>query len=346
MRTVYRLSRLALGGLLVAHALAHAVLPLRGAIDWAPASIHGLVPAAAYCFAVVALFVAGLGVLGSAVFSRHAEWLFGAGLVASFTALIFTWNAASRPALVLNVVVFAAFMGARASGLVVIGPPAKLQPRHWSTYRWSAEIVACALVAYVAIAAVAWPGYRHWGSSDAERRMPLPGDPAVRTHRAELTHAVTIDAPPEAVWPWLLQLGQDRAGFYSYDWLERLFLVDVHNVREIRPEWQQRAAGDLVRAVQPDYLGGLFGRNVGWRVTELQEGRAIVLEHWGAFVLEPASGGRTRFLIRSTIGGPQAPAWGAGLTLAAFELPHFIMERRMMLTIKACAEGRCGAGGA
>jgi hypothetical protein len=337
---VYRLARLALGGLLIVHALAHAVLPFRGAIDWTPASIHGYLPATAYCFAVVALFAAGVGVLGSVVFSRHAEWLFGAGLVASFTALIFTWNDASWPALVLNVVVFAAFMSARASGLVVIGPAAQLEPQRWSAMRWSGEIVSCALVGYVAMATIAWPGYRHWGSTDVERRMALPGDPAVRTRRAELTHAVTIDAPPEAVWPWLVQIGQDRAGFYSYDWLERLFLVDVHNVRAIRPEWQHRAVGDLVRAAQPDYLGGLFGPNVGWRVSELQEGRAIVLEHWGAFVLEPASGGRTRFLIRSTVGGTHAPAWGAGLTLVLFELPHFIMERRMMLTIKACAEGR------
>jgi len=63
-----------------------------------------------------------------------------------------------------------------------------------------------------------------------------------------------------------------------------------------------------------------------------------VLEQWGAFVLEPTGAGQTRFIIRSTIGGPDAPAWGAGLTLALFELPHFIMERKMMLTIKARAE--------
>jgi hypothetical protein len=64
----------------------------------------------------------------------------------------------------------------------------------------------------------------------------------------------------------------------------------------------------------------------------------MVLEYWGAFVLEPVGATQTRFIIRSSIGGRDTPAWGAGLTFALFELPHFIMERKMMLTIKARAE--------
>ena len=75
-------------------------------------------------------------------------------------------------------------------------------------------------------------------------------------------------------------------------------------------------------------------------VSYVAPGRALVLANWGAFVLEPAGAGRTRFLIRSSIGAPDAPVWGAALTFALFELPHFIMERKMMLTIKACAESR------
>lgn len=82
----------------------------------------------------------------------------------------------------------------------------------------------------------------------------------------ECQHAVTINAAPEAVWPWLIQLGQDRAGFYSDDFLERAFGVDVHNVTEIRPEWQQRKAGELVRATQKNYLGGIFGHQK-WRTS-------------------------------------------------------------------------------
>jgi hypothetical protein len=194
------------------------------------------------------------------------------------------------------------------------------------------------LVAYVAIAAVIWPWHRRWGTTPAERLQELPGDGTNRNLNYELMHAVTIDAPPEQVWAWLVQLGQDRAGFYSYDWLERLFLADVHNVYELRPEWQDRAAGDFVRATPTNYLGGIFGRDVGWKVSYVEPGRAMALANWGAFVLEPDGRGGTRFFIRSAIGSPDAPVWGAGLTFALFELPHFIMERKMMLTIKECAE--------
>jgi hypothetical protein len=85
-------------------------------------------------------------------------------------------------------------------------------------------------------------------------------------------------------------------------------------------------------------MGGLFGTDPGWRITYFEPERALVLESWGAFVLEPVADGRTRFLIRSTIGRREMPAWGAALTFGLFELPHFIMERQMMLGVKARAE--------
>lgn len=64
----------------------------------------------------------------------------------------------------------------------------------------------------------------------------------------------------------------------------------------------------------------------------------MVLQHWGAFVLEPTADGQTRFIIRTHVGHQAIPAWAAALDMMAFELPHFIMERRMMLTIKSLAE--------
>jgi len=140
----------------------------------------------------------------------------------------------------------------------------------------------------------------------------------------------------------LVQLGQDRAGFYSYDWLERAFGANVHNVAEIRPAWQRRQVGDFVRATQRGYLFGLFGTDPGWRVTALQEERAMVLEGWGAFVLRPTEDGRTRFIIRTRISNPSIPVWASALEFMAFELPHFVMERRMMLGIKALAERHAG----
>jgi len=185
---------------------------------------------------------------------------------------------------------------------------------------------------------VLFPWSRTWGSTRDEILMTLPGDRPDRDPALEIQHAVTIDAPPSAVWPWLVQLGQDRAGFYSYDWLERAFGVDIRNVTEIRTEWQTRSHGEYVPATQPGYLAGLFGDRPGWTITELDPGRAMVLEHWGAFVLRPTADGRTRFMIRTTISNRAIPVWASTLNFMIFEVPHFIMERRMMLTIKALAE--------
>ena len=191
---------------------------------------------------------------------------------------------------------------------------------------------------YVAAAAISLPWHRNWGVTDVERAAALPGDQSPRTPQLEIMHGVSIDAPPEAVWPWLVQIGQDRAGFYSYDWLERCFGADIHNVNEIRPEWQHRAAGDFVRATQPDYLGGIFGRDLGWFIAEVQPQRALVLHYWGAFVLEPDRRGGTRLLVRSTVSSPSIPAWAAALSFTTFEFPHFIMEQRMLRGIKERAE--------
>jgi hypothetical protein len=74
-------------------------------------------------------------------------------------------------------------------------------------------------------------------------------------------------------------------------------------------------------------------------VALVEPGRAMVLKYWGAFVLLPTENGGTRFIIRSTNSNPHIPVWASALNFLAFELPHFIMERRMMLTIKTLAEG-------
>ena len=75
-------------------------------------------------------------------------------------------------------------------------------------------------------------------------------------------------------------------------------------------------------------------RDLGWTIRELDESRAMVLENWGAFVLLPTKDGGTRFMIRSKLSDERIPVWAAGLQFIGFELPHFIMERRMMLGIK------------
>ena len=72
-----------------------------------------------------------------------------------------------------------------------------------------------------------------------------------------------------------------------------MFGAGIRNADRIHPEWQGRESGDFVRAAPPDYLGGAFGSQLGWRVAEVVPGRAIVLERWGAFVLEPVDASTT-----------------------------------------------------
>lgn len=74
------------------------------------------------------------------------------------------------------------------------------------------------------------PWHLHWGATDEEVRKRLPGDELAPHPALESTRAVIIRAPAKEVWRWLVQLGQDRGGFYSYDFLENLAAADIHNV--------------------------------------------------------------------------------------------------------------------
>src|SRR4051794_10385237 len=107
-----------------------------------------------------------------------------------------------------------------------------------------AAIAASALVA--AYATVGRPLMLHWGATCEELHTRLPGDDLVPGRAIQSTRAITVEAPVAAVWPWLAQLGQDRAGFYSYEALENLAGCEIHNADEIHPEWQERARGETV----------------------------------------------------------------------------------------------------
>ncbi|HET6875747.1 MAG TPA: hypothetical protein VFH70_13255 [Acidimicrobiales bacterium] len=187
-----------------------------------------------------------------------------------------------------------------------------------------------------------------WGSMPEERTMPLPGDEIIEEVMTHRTRAVTIDAPPEAVWPWLVQMGEARGGWYSYDWIENwLFFGTVHradgrrSATRIHPEFQDLQVGDHVDTAT------LRGMRVGAAVTTCEANQALVIGSW-AFVLVPLPGGRTRFLNRERESGwirRLAPRRSgvlralAGLADYAIGEPlHFAMVRRMMLGIKARGE--------
>lgn len=179
-----------------------------------------------------------------------------------------------------------------------------------------------------------------WGATDAEIQQSLPGDALVPEAHSTVTHAITVDAPPSAVWPWLLQLGQERGGFYSYQRLENLIGCEIHNVYQIDPDLQIRKAGErvslgapetypfyIVETIEPEHALVLLGEDPALRTT------------W-QFVLEGAGSGQTRLLVRSRFS--RSPGLGAWLAYAVLVPPaHFIMEHRMMKTIKQLAESMC-----
>jgi hypothetical protein len=181
---------------------------------------------------------------------------------------------------------------------------------------------------------------RAWGSTPEERQLELPGDELVPNPQWGYDHAISIDAPRSAVWPWLLQLGQGRGGFYSYEGLENLVGCRIHNIYEIRPELQGLKVGDKIVT---------HGRSgYGPDVTVIEPERALVLggppnekgsrSTWSFHLLD-GPGEITRLLERGR-GDP-----GKGLAEALGFGPYlmdpigFVMSKRMLRTIKTLAEG-------
>jgi hypothetical protein len=315
--------RIIFGIALLLHGLAHANAGMLAADD------RSLIATGLWAIASVGFLAAGFGLLGVRRLYLHWQVL---GMTATASSIVLL--AAYRPATAgIGILIDLALLA--VMGFVSIGRREWTRPR---TGPWAAigRTIVFGVLAYVAVVIVARPWHSRWGSSEAELRAALPGDDVVANPHYTIQHAVTIQATPDDIWPWLVQVGQDRGGFYSYDWLERLVGDKVRNADRIHPDWQTRQPGDLVRATQPDYLGGVLGPNVGWRVVRLEPRRVLVLGGWGAFVLEP-QGGATRLIVRTRgAGKPNVPLAPFGLFV--FEPAHFIMERRMLLGIKERAE--------
>ena len=179
------------------------------------------------------------------------------------------------------------------------------------------------------------PWMANWGSTPAERQMALPGDELYPSRTGRSTWAITINAPPEVVWQWLIQVGQDRAGFYSYTWLENLTGCEFHNANEIHPEWQHLAVGDVWRLCQPDYLWGL-GKDAVVPVLLSEPSHVLALESlWGAHVIMPIDEHASRLIVRSA-----APAETNLITKMVLDPIVFTMEKRMLLGLKERTEGR------
>lgn len=194
----------------------------------------------------------------------------------------------------------------------------------------------------VAAAALARQTMRNWGATKAECALDLPGDDLVPEPAVSTTRAITIDAPPEAVWPWLVQIGQDKGGLYSYDWIENLLGLDIHSADRIEPNWQYLEVGDLVRLVRPGWLGLPDGYVL--EVARVEPPFTLVLsdDTWHSvwsFHLRSADGRHTRLVSRSR--GPRAQ--GAYTVAAEFLDPiTLVMTRAMLRGIKRRAEAGSG----
>jgi hypothetical protein len=186
------------------------------------------------------------------------------------------------------------------------------------------------------------PWMLRWGARPCEAERELVGDGVVDRPRWSSTRAVTIDAAMADVWPWLAQLGADRAGFYSYDWLETRFGVPMHNADQIVEAWQDRVAGDQVRlgpqvamvveVADPPFA--LVLRTPGDRASNFSH--HLPFASW-AFVLVPLTPSTCRLLVRWR--SDYAPHLrDAILNQYLLEPVHFMMERRMLLGIKERAE--------
>jgi hypothetical protein len=130
----------------------------------------------------------------------------------------------------------------------------------------------------------------------------------------------------------LVQIGQDRAGFYSNTWLENLTGADIHNAAVIRAEWQHRAVGDNVRMARPDLLGGGLAHVSQTPIWLVAPERALA-DAPTRFVLLPAGDRATRLLLRERV-IPGTFAWWI------WDPMHFVMEQRMLRGIKERAEAR------
>jgi hypothetical protein len=189
------------------------------------------------------------------------------------------------------------------------------------------------------------PWHLRWGSTEAEAAGSLQGDDLVPRPVLQSTRALTVTAPPEAVWPWLVQLGQGRGGFYSHTFFQNLLGADIHNVERLRPELQRLRPGDTVWLASP----GRFGeRAPHFTVVGLEPNRALVLRAdvppgadfaatW-AFVLRPLSHGGTRLVVRYRAWSE--PRWLA--PVMGLEPVHFVMERRMLRRLRWLVEQDAG----
>ena len=192
-----------------------------------------------------------------------------------------------------------------------------------------------------------WLG-RTSGSTRAERTMSLPGDDVVVRPHFVTDHAITIDAPPSTVWPWLVQMGWHRAGWYTSRWVDvLLFPANEASADRIRAEWQGLAVGDLVpdgapetecyfvvRELEPEHHLVLHSRS--HLPPDFRDRFGAAIDFTWVFSLRDLGDGRTRFHFRSR--ARLSPWCLSALYLLALVPADHVMSRQMLRGVKSRAE--------
>ena len=169
-----------------------------------------------------------------------------------------------------------------------------------------------------------------WGATRDEVRGRLPGDELLEEADGTATRAITIDAPPAAVWPWIAQMGPSpRGGAYTYDWIENLLGLNMHSVNHVLPEFQHPQVGDgfgygpnemSFRVVEPEHVLAAQSKDGNWVWT---------------FVIEETHDGKTRLISRNRF---RLPKVKDKIGMIPMEPASLLMERRMLYGIKQRAE--------
>lgn len=204
------------------------------------------------------------------------------------------------------------------------------------------SVVPVVAVGVAAAAFIASGITRRLGATREEAALALPGDELLDRVDLQADRAITIAAPPERVWPWIAQLGQDKGGFYSYAWVENLAGCDIHNAEAIVPAWQNPQVGDPF-PLHPDMVLTLGRVDMGSALVATSRGgsaQQMGMDFTWAFVVSALPGASdtgptTRLHVRERY---QAASPGMRAGVEVVNLISTVMSLRMIHTIKQLAE--------
>jgi hypothetical protein len=196
---------------------------------------------------------------------------------------------------------------------------------------WTIAVLLVLIACYLTIIR---PWHVHWGATPGEVARPLVGDSLVQDPQEVTTRAITINAQPKHVWPWLAQMGNGRGGLYSYDWLDQVFgILDHASADTLLPTFQLLKAGDTIPV----------GANGGWPVALARPNDLLLLNIHQAgahvtwlFALDSISPRQTRLIMRVRAHLPAS--WRLPFLIAVLDPAEFLMVRRQLIGIRERAE--------